>query len=570
MDSVRFENLYDAFRSQILFNNHMNNLEDSTFDLLSINFNLLKAIYSSFYLTTVLDPFIEKNSDGNVKIKLNDDFLDALIKNVAKYNGSGYAIGELSYKSSTICLDKIRNKLAHGDYIVNEENIIFEENGAKGIINLDKLVGMILNLDFYFSKYMQNGESIKIKGNCKYVLNRKVNGIPSFKNYCKDLPVLIIKDEPVNKNVRNQNYINFVEQMSKKITELFKQNEYNDKQIKKYIELNKPLMEKLGISLTYEIKSVYDLDCYDKLVDEYKNNYNNIKNLNGQELSKYLFNRILKLSKGKFQKFNYSKGLAVSLFLIKCFSENDNMNYDDIKKQFPNLNFILNVDIENAIIATNLVNFYSFYQFGLEKGLTEKGNYDLAKIVKNLSLDFSLLDLSLLDDENMIVEHNFLNYQNDIQKYKLKEAPLINRIEKCRNNLYMYLNNVPQEKQDKEKINKLKSILKDAFNSFRENVLLINEMDNFSSTFDFDKYVRNINIIEHIRNSISHGNIFVDEYCMDIKKKKIIINDYLDDKLCYSKTVTADEFLSLFSINNSDFLNKFFEDKIDKNKIKAK
>ena len=86
----------------------------------------------------------------------------------------------------------------------------------------------------------------------------------------------------------------------------------------------------------------------------------------------------------------------------------------------------------------------------------------------------------------------------------------------------MYLNNVPKEKQDKEKINKLKSILKDAFNSFRENILLINEMDNFSSTFDFDKYVRNINIIEHIRNSISHGNIFVDEYCMDKKKKKII------------------------------------------------
>ena len=73
----------------------------------------------------------------------------------------------------------------------------------------------------------------------------------------------------------------------------------------------------------------------------------------------------------------------------------------------------------------------------------------------------------------------------------------------------------------KEKINKLKSILKDAFNSFRENILLINEMDNFSSTFDFYKYFRNINIIEHIRN-------------------------------------------------NSEFLNKFFEDKIDKNKIKTK
>ena len=60
------------------------------------------------------------------------------------------------------------------------------------------------------------------------------------------------------------------------------------------------------------------------------------------------------------------------MFLIKCFSENDNMNYDDIKKQFPNLNFILNVDIENAIIATNLVNFYSFYQFGLEKRIDGK------------------------------------------------------------------------------------------------------------------------------------------------------------------------------------------------------
>ena len=471
MDNKRFENLYEAFNSYVQFNEYMKNNELTKVS--EINFDLLKMMFSSFYLTTLLDPLIEKNYNGEIKIKLNKTYINELVKCVAKPNKNGYTIGELSYKNAEVTLDKIRNKLAHGDYIVENENIIFEENNHRGIIKVNKLVGMIMNLENDLSKYILAEESVKIYGICKYVRNKKINGIASFKKYCKDLLVLIIKDEPLEGYFRNDNYIYFVEKMQNKIVQLFEKNELNDCKIKEYIKINKNKMEFLGIKIDYEIKSVYELEIYNGLLEEYKNNPEIIETYNNEKLPDYLFNRILKLSKGKYQKFNYLKGINLNLLVIDKLNNNSTLTYENIKKMHSDLKFIFTVDSENILIANVLSGFYSFYQYGLEKGLTKKGSYDLSKIVENESLDFSKLDISLLDDPNMIIEHQFLNYKTDIQKYKINQDHILKTIKKHRENLLLYLKHTPQEKQEEKRISTLNNIIEELINQYKKNEELI-------------------------------------------------------------------------------------------------
>ena len=78
--------------------------------------------------------------------------------------------------------------------------------------------------------------------------------------------------------------------------------------------------------------------------------------------------------------------------------------------------------------------------------------------------------------------------------------------------LKKYLKHTEKSKINEDRLKNLKSNLKEAELVYYENLNLIQEMEKFLESIDFEKYVRNINIIEHIRNAIAHGNIEVDEY----------------------------------------------------------
>lgn len=85
-------------------------------------------------------------------------------------------------------------------------------------------------------------------------------------------------------------------------------------------------------------------------------------------------------------------------------------------------------------------------------------------------------------------------------------------------------------------------------------------MEKFLESFDFEKYARNINIIEHIRNAIAHGNIEVDEYNYNkrITDREITIKNIHDGVVSYQKSLTIYEFASLFKMKNLCLLNDFF------------
>lgn len=566
MNDTRYKNLYDAYLSHINFSNYIESYGEDEVDLTKINYNLLIALFSSFYFTIALDKYIEKVDGADPIVKIVPEFLDEVVSLFAGKYGTGWKLGELSYKNSSVVIDKVRNKLAHGDYIVENGYIIFNENKLEGRIHVDNLIKAIAAIDAGIKTYKQEGESTTINACLKYVENRSVHGEPSFKKYCKDFIVMFVNDEPLPGRNRSVEYVTFLEKIKKRIFELFQEDELNDTRIKKYLEKNKPLLELYGISLNYNICTAYDLDYYEELKNYYFETNEYSKEFQGSMLGRYLINKILKLSKGRFQTFNASKGTYVDLALLKMFRDNPGITLWDIPKLYPELSGILIDDIDNAIIATNLVGFNSFYQFGLEKGLTNKGQYDLAKIVNYSSLDFSKLDLDLLDDPNMVIEHKFECYHSDIQKYKDKEPGLKNRVEVAREVIQKYLDHTADEDLNQDRLNILRDRYYQTLTDYNNNQALINNMEYFYSNFDHDKYVRNINIIEHVRNAISHGNVFVDEYekHKDIINKTIIIKDYdLDGNIVYDKTLTMYEFASIFKMKNFYVLNGFITHNIE-------
>ena len=62
----------------------------------------------------------------------------------------------------------------------------------------------------------------------------------------------------------------------------------------------------------------------------------------------------------------------------------------------------------------------------------------------------------------MIIEHEFLNYKSDIDKYKNKIEILEKRVEKCLDSLKKYLKHTEKSKINEDRLKNLKSNLKEA------------------------------------------------------------------------------------------------------------
>ena len=73
------------------------------------------------------------------------------------------------------------------------------------------------------------------------------------------------------------------------------------------------------------------------------------------------------------------------------------------------------------------------------------------------------------------------------------------------------------------------------------------------------KHVRNLNIIEHMRNAFAHGNVKVlDKLDGDVCGDRLIeIQDIYYGRVTYKKVVKVKDFLTLFNSHNLSVLMKF-------------
>ena len=86
-------------------------------------------------------------------------------------------------------------------------------------------------------------------------------------------------------------------------------------------------------------------------------------------------------------------------------------------------------------------------------------------------------------------------------------------------------------------------------------------------SFDFNKYSDNLDIIYHVRNAISHGNIKIVEYGKEPLDTVIHIIDRKNGRtgdIVYDKQLSIREFLGIFRENNLKILCKFYENALKK------
>ena len=554
MDDVRYKNLYDALTSHIDYCNFIETYGEDDVNFNNTNFDLLKVIYGSFELTQLMDDYFIK-SDNTVKCTLMPGFVQYLVSKIASYNGRGYTLGNVEYCDEYTVMEKFRNKLAHGDFVIIDGEIVFEENNVEGRVSVSKFMNFVCSFRNEAKANTLNlpyTKSFNKLANKKYL--KKISNEKTMDNVCDDICILKFIDEPNFLKVRDCDYVinrdNFYKEVGEKLSKL------SLPVLEQFIMQKISILKKQGVNIKYSRQSVKELDYYQNIKDRYfgMNDVYSELSLSGQ--IDRIINLALVLGNGQYQKFDIMAGLHLNFYTMQLLKEYPEYTLTEIiTKNNKACNLYL-YHLNSIILSSYLVGFVAAYEYGLEKGLTQKGSYNLVSIFEGKSLDFSKLEIDALDDSNMLIEHTFDKYLVDVAEYENKYINKINMsIEVATKKLKQYTENCRNQEQDR--IIKFQTEI-EQLNLMKEELeAKIERLKKFEEKFDLDKYTRNINIITHIRNAVAHGNVFVDSYENDIRETDIILRDYLNDEIVYEKKIKVKDFVMLFRIDNVQNIYNF-------------
>jgi len=565
MNDMRFKNLYDAMTSHIDYSNMIESYGDDYVTFSNTNFELLQVIFGGFYLTSIMDEYFKKQIDGSMKSILVPEFVKILVSRIAKYNGKGYTLGNLSYKDEYTVIEKVRNKLAHGDFIVQNGEIIFEEKNVQGKIKVKDFVSFIATLEHNSEDYKMYDSRTKILHMCcDYSKLIQITNAKEFDYVCDNLYTVEITECPIFPKTRNAKTCDLIKSIYENFSNM--SGKMTIQQAEALISGVKCEFEKMGLNVKYTIKKINELPEYDKVKQKFLNNIEYYSKLPIGSQVKTISNFAYRINQGQYQKFDMQMGLLINEVLLDSFNKNPNYTLTEIVDDNPYLSSLFLYHFDDAILSTYLVGFNSLYEYGLEKGLTIQGSYNWISIFEGKSLDFSKLEVDFMDDPKMLIEHTFNNYTTDIANYESKNVAKVDAlISKCESILENYRLNC--KTLDKKKEEQLEQNVINAKNEKMQLLDKINELKKHYVHFDLAKYTRNINIIIHIRNAIAHGNVFVDSYSNNIEETEVIFKDYLDGTLVYEKKIKIKEFIDFFTTNNLSVIYDFIVNNIQNPKL---
>lgn len=567
MWDTRFKNLYDALTTHINYCNLIESYGAEKVPFENTNLDLLQVIFSGFYMTLTIDDYIKKSPDGKRTSRLVPEFVKVLANTLAIDNGKGYTLGNLSYKDEYEVIEKVRNKMAHGDFIVRDGEIIFEEKKIEGKIKINDLMKFISIFETLREDYLLGSRTKTLFLNSTD--RNKICSNSDLNKACERIYIVKITDSPIFPNVKTVGQCQLIKQVHEKLTKKVSETpNFTKKDIEDLLKIYKQYLKNKGIDISYSIKKISELDEFQEIKQKYKANKDLFDRADKKDQVTGLATIAFRLIKGEHQKFDIQKGILENGITISALQKNPNTNLFDIINQFGQDKITYLLYLESSIITSYLVAFNSFYEYGLEKGLTLQGAYNWISIFIEKSLDFSKLNLEQLDDPKMLIEHNFDKYNSDVSNFEEECLNWINeKISKYEKSLEDYLNKakIKTEQTETKLRDRLSDVQEEKCNILKTMELLKEQY----KKFDLEKYTRNINIIIHIRNAIAHGNIFIEPSFgeKNVGDIELVIRDYLDGKIVYEKKLTVKEFTSMFSSRNLEIIYRFLENNIEDKKL---
>lgn len=539
MDYYLGNKAYNLFLQGIIYNNPI--YSEGILDKKNINATKIGCISNIFL--AIKEDLVSKDKEGyNSRILISE--LENNVSLIATKENNGYRINNYLFPDAPTLVSVLRNKLAHGLYTMDLEHnrIIFNIESNEVIINIDKLSTYVISCLKSYTKV--NNSSIYKRD---FVINNKVDTT-------REKPMKSINE--LNNFIKNSREIEII--LIKKDNTL----------ISNYV-----VWELENIIDEYRITKNNNLliNFENKYKDEYDFKWN-IKKLNDdktKELSNFILNiipqnityneEVMVILKeyaykmnNNYNKFNVIMENLTNLVLLDEIKENNTINsnilFNKLKEKYNNIYISY-----NTLISSSIAMFNSLFSYANDDVYKNDNKYTL---LDNNGLDYSKLDLSLINVQIKTIDNTIINELNIRKTSKEKELNLIDtKITKELNNL-----NIVKSKSNTNAINNITNKLTNLYNIKNtltiEHNNIINELNICNNYYNNNLlYLENESIITGIRNSIAHGNYEVVQ-CNNINDTYIVFNDIYEGKLTFKGTIKILDFIDLID-NNAIVINEF-------------
>ncbi len=534
-------------------------------DLDEKSINLLKVGYATFALLLWKDEIIKKDSEYNLSTTVVEEILDEHI-NIITNKKNIWSIGEIEFTSSLDLLNVLRNKLAHGDYQIKENEIILEINDKIGSVNIDRLLDLTIQLDQNLSLIQKQKENtVGMIRNKNALENINIKTKSDLDKALSNMSYIEIKEKPRKLCLRTKEYIALAINL-KKVVKTSIQNLRKVDNLTSVPKL-KFLLEQVNMDAKVTETMSTDLEATEKARKMYVSRINEMRAISPIMQQKYLAFWLQEAIKKEMQKKSISFGIVNNEVLLKELKKNLNRNLINIIEQ-NKFGPLLTVENEKTVLTAYLINFYFTYIYALDNILNEKNKEDIRDIVENKAFDFSKLDLSGIKNQMDIETKNFSNFEGQTNKLDSDILNLDTRIYKLQN-IIDSLKNVIVSHPEKKIIYDKNILIQEEALSKRDYIIGLKERVEKYYKEDLPRYKKNRAIIEHIRNSIAHGNISLNIFNGNytLEDALLTFNDEHDGKTTTIQ-LTLKEFETLFSNENIKTILDFINPQEDINSLK--
>lgn len=492
-------------------------------------------LFSSNILFTVNESLITAYPNNIVLSNILDDELNKSLIKLFDYKNGIYYYSNKEVADGPKTIFKIRNKLAHGEYIINKNKVtIIDENNylTFEISKINKLVYESLHNTIFENKSNRFESSIVFTKHI--VSNRKepFKNIAQVEKYIKSHKVL-------NATIEGMNGYKITKEDKMELDNIVNNfvNKDNFKEFKNY-QKSHP-----NIILTYNLNDV-NIDS-SKLA-------NNILQMTKDETSYFEMTKYITDSISKNLSDDKSIIIASSLnnlVIIDSIKKTKSYDINVLKDYIVNNYYDMAIDTD-TVLSSIITMFNSLFMYGLTDMFDNVDNL----FIPDDKLSFDLLDLSIFNGcyytmsvGNIKEKQNV--YNSLVKSIEKKKIAIVKRKEQLDN----MVTKVSKEKYEEEKI-KFNNILIEYRKTINEKNTLKKELDYFNNN---KKYFENKAIITGIRNSIAHGNYKI-KLSEKIGDTMITFDDIYLGKTTFHAEVYLVDFYN-FIYNNQQIVVDYLE-----------
>ena len=495
--------------------------------------NIQKMIISLSALLISLnkESIIEKDSNKNLSILVDTPSYKEILNHFCIKKNNKYYIDEIEFTSHLECLDFIRNKLLHGDYHIKDDEIYLKKDNKVGKIKFSKLVNYSLVLgELTKCKDKELEDSIVL---CSPYTADTLTPFSTIteRMYYVDFKIKVKGNRVVNSDIIK--LLKEIEDLAQYYN--IEHNMFIIDSVKEAIKDKEDELRQNKCEIIYDIdyyiRKPYAKDVIARFLKEYKK-LKNKKEITKNDIVNYLTTNTFCNSKDHLNK-------SFEMLTYQLLRLMPNAVDDVVRHDAPNEDFTVEYGKE---IPFDILKFYCYFNYGLDKIHSSSHDTLLRDILEGKKFDYSQIDLSLFDDQNMTRDITINNYndqyQGIINEYNKKESTYKKALGDYNNFIAKVGTSNPVVEA------KLLSICQAQKESFDK----IKNLKDKADKFDINKYTKNLNIINHLRNSIAHGNYEIDD--SDIDNKYFIFNDIYNGAYTYSLKIKCDDFSKLFNSRN--------------------